>query len=199
MKPKEHVENLIRGWLPKESGFPILHNTAHRRILSKSRLLWLCAGLTVAMLVIGTVFFAFFLQNIWRDVDASMAESEKTMSSFVAALSNHDAAAAWSLMSPALQASYGTKENFSDTVITELREYGWHAQVLSVISIGGDFTLPGSLIQSSARIRARLQITQRGVFSNETHTFDLVKPSEWRINSMPAITRDSTVLQKVKA
>jgi hypothetical protein len=130
----------------------------------------------------------FFVQNIWQGVDTSVAESENTVNSFIAALNNYDDNTAWNLMSPALQTSYGTMQNFNDTVIGVLRESGWHAQLLSVLSIEGNFTLPSSLVRSSAQIKTQSKVTRNGVSTNVTCIFELVKPSEWRINNKLTIT-----------
>jgi hypothetical protein len=158
-------------------------------MFTKTRLLWLCAGIIAAVLVSGAAFVAFFfVQNIWQGVDTSVAESENTVNSFIAALNNYDANTAWNLMSPALQTSYGTMQNFNDTVIGVLRQSGWHAQLLSVLSIEGNFTLPSSLVRSSAQIKTQLKVTQNGVPTNVTYVFELVKPSEWRINNKLTLT-----------
>jgi hypothetical protein len=189
MNLKKYLEKRIHGWLPKEPNLPVFQRTNRRRIFNKTWLFWLCVGIIMAILVSGAFFFTFFVQNIWQSVDTSVAESEDTMNSFIYALNNYDANTAWSLMSPALQTSYGTIYDFNDTVITVLRQSAWHAQVLSVISINGDFTLPGSIVRSSAHIKTQLQVTRNGVLTNVTYTFDLVKPSEWwRINNKLTIT-----------
>jgi hypothetical protein len=185
MNPKRYLEQRIQGWLPKEPNFPVFQSTARHKILTKRGVFWLFVGITVAMLISGAVFFIFFFSpNWWQYMQTAPADAENTMKSFINALNSYDTDAAWSLMSPALQTSYVTIQNFNGTVVSELQQIGWHAQLLSVTRVWGDFTLPGSLVPNSAHIVAQFQVTQNGMpLTSKSYTFDLVKPSEWRINN----------------
>ena len=57
-------------------------------------------------------------------------ETQNTMKTFINALNDYDATAAWNLMSPNLQTSYGTIQNFTDSYVKQLQQTGWHTQLL---------------------------------------------------------------------
>ena len=135
-------------------------------------------GLVLVAVVILAVFGVLF----WEYLSASVTESEEAVRSFVQALDHYDANATWGLMSTALQESYGTMESFNNTVLRGLRQSGWHAETMNM-TVKANFTLPGSMVHNSAYIVASLLITESGLApTNQTYSFELVKPSGWRID-----------------
>lgn len=68
---------------------------------------------------------------VWQSAPA-FAEVEKVINSFIDALNNYDADAAWALMSPGLQSSYKTKANFNSSVLEALKEDFWHVSEIRV-------------------------------------------------------------------
>jgi hypothetical protein len=118
----------------------------------------------------------------WEYLSASVTESEETVRSFVQALDHYDANTTWGMMSTALQETYGTKESYNNTVLSGLRQTGWHAETMNM-TVKANFTLPGSQVNNSAYIVASLRITESGLApTNQTYSFELAKPSEWRID-----------------
>jgi hypothetical protein len=141
-------------------------------------------GLIAIAALIVVILGGFF----WQYISASVTESESTVKSFIYALNNYDTNASWELMSPTLQKAYGTMGSFNETVLSGLRQSGWHAEFENTITVKGNFTFPGSLIPNSACIVTLLRITENGLAPyNKTYTFELVKPLGWKIDKWLAV------------
>jgi hypothetical protein len=138
-------------------------------------------GLVLVAVAVLAVFGVLFWEY-WQYLSTSAAESEEAVRSFVQALDHYDANATWGLMNTALQESYGTMESFNNTALSGLRQSGWHAETMNM-TVEANFTLPGNLVHNSAYIVASLRITENGLApTNQTYSFELAKPSEWRID-----------------
>lgn len=117
---------------------------------------------------------------LWQSLSPSFAEAEITIKSFIAALNDYDLDASWVLMSPDLQASYGSKADFNSTVLSGFKQSEWEA---SLTNISGRSIETVNAI-SMARLVCTLQITERGMNAyGETYSFKLVKiGDQWKIN-----------------
>jgi hypothetical protein len=146
------------------------------------RLRFLDRKVFLGLVLVAVVILAVFGVLFWEYLSASVTESEEAVRSFVQALDHYDANATWGLMSTALQESYGTMESFNNTVLSGLRQSGWHAETMNM-AVKANFTLPGSQVNNSAYIVASLRITESGLApANQTYSFELVKPSVWKID-----------------
>ena len=139
-------------------------------MLSKKQILIIAIVITLVA-VIGT--------QIWQSFDVSFAEVENTIRSFITALNIYDTDASWGLMSPTLQASYGTKEDFNAFLIG-CSQGSWHV-ALTGISTRSIETKDGI---TTARFIVTLQISEIGHgMTREDYTFKLVKiGDEWKID-----------------
>lgn len=187
MNFKQRFDSWFHGWIPKEPIMPTLQTTkTSKSLFTKKGFVWLTLAAVAVMFAVGAIYFVLSFSPNWvQDVGLSVADSKATVGSFVTALDDYNASAAWDLMSPSLQASYGSPERFNETVISNLATNGWHAQIVETTKVQGDFTSPNSLVKSQAQITVELQVTQDSAISSKSYTFDLVKPSEWKINNLP--------------
>jgi hypothetical protein len=135
----------------------------------------------VAIVIIAVVVVAVGVY-LWQSLSASFAEVEDTIKSFLVALNDYDADASWALMSPTLQSSYGTKEDFKSDFLDGLEQSSWHAELTSVSSKSIE-TRDGT---TTACFVVTLQITEADVGTyGETYTFKLVKiVDQWKIDEM---------------
>jgi len=134
--------------------------------------------LTIAIVVVAVVAVAGFL--LWQFLIPSFAEVENSIRSFITALNNYDADASWVLMSPTLQADYGTKQDFNSSILNGFKQSSWHAE-LTGISERSIETRDGV---TRARFVCTLRITEAGFGTyDETYTFKLVKiVDQWKID-----------------
>jgi len=143
-------------------------------MLSKKQILIIAIVITLVA-VIGT--------QIWQSFDVSFAEVENTIRSFITALNIYDTDASWGLMSPTLQASYGTKEDFNAFLIG-CSQGSWHV-ALTGISTRSIETKDGI---TTARFLVTLQIMEIETIAyhgigRDICTFKLVKiGDEWKID-----------------
>jgi hypothetical protein len=139
------------------------------------------------MLLSGPVFFIFSLNLFSNPVE----EAQNTMKTFINALNDYNATAAWNLMSPHMQASYGAIQNFTDTYVSQLQQSAWHAQLLDVKNAGGSIAVYVLIpFQDSYQIVADITITQNNSSATKTQTFNLktyvfknFQPSDWKIDN----------------
>ena len=117
---------------------------------------------------------------LWQSLSPSFAEAENTIKSFIAALNDYDLDASWALMSPDLQASYGSSARFNSIILSGFKQSEWEASLTNISSRSIE-TVNGV---STARLVCTLQITERGMNAySETYTFRLVKiGDQWKIN-----------------
>jgi hypothetical protein len=189
MNPKKH-RKIIRGWLPKEPHLPSLRlENKPKKLLTKRNVLLIFVGIIIAMLLSGAVFFLFFI-NLFP-LSNPVEEAQNTMKTYINALNDYNATAAWDLMSLKMQASYGTIQNFTDSYVSQLRQSGWHAQLLDIKSAGGTIAVYILIpFQDSYRIVADIRIIQNNSTVTKTQTFDLktyiyknFQPSDWKIDN----------------
>jgi predicted PurR-regulated permease PerM len=178
----------IRGWLPKEPDLPTLQlENRPKKLFTKRNVLLIFVGMIIAMLLSGAVFFGFFMNLFSNPVE----EAQNTVKTFINALNDYNAAAAWDLMSPRMQASYGSIQNFAGSYVTQLQQSGWNAQLLDVQNVGGSIAVYILIpFQDSYRIVADTRITQNNSSVTKTQTFDLktyvfknFQPSSWKIDN----------------
>ena len=119
------------------------------------------------------------------------SSAQNTMKTYINALNDYNATAAWDLMSPNMQASYGTMQNFTDSYVSQLQQSGWHAQLLTIKNEYGTIAVYILIpFQNSYHIVADIGITQNNSSSaTKTYTFDLktytfknFQPSGWKID-----------------
>jgi len=117
---------------------------------------------------------------LWQSLSPSFAEAENTTKSFIAALNDYDLDGSWALMSPDLQASYGSKARFNSTILSGFKQSGWEASLTNIGSRSIE-TVNGV---STTRLVCTLQITEGGMNAyGETYSFKLVKIGvQWKIN-----------------
>jgi hypothetical protein len=191
MNLKKYLENHIRGWLPKEPHLPTMQlENKPKKFFTKRNILLISVGIIIAMLLSGAIFFIAFI-NLLPFPDQTQ-EARNTVKAYVNALNDYNATAAWDLMSPNMQASYGTIQNFTDSFVSQLQESGWHAQLVKNNFEYGTIA-EWSLIpfQNACRIVADIAITRNNSpLTNGTFTFDLktyafghFQPSDWKINN----------------
>jgi hypothetical protein len=163
-----------------------------RKVFSKRSLLLISAGIIVAMLVAGSIFF-FMIFNTPGPISFSdpTEQAQDTLNSYVNALNDHNTTAAWNLLSPSVQSLYQSIENFNESVMIPLQQSGWHAQINDDNSgygtIATFFPIP---MQDVWTIIANLGITHNNStaiyrtvsFNLKTYTFSHYQPSNWKIN-----------------
>ena len=159
-------------------------------LLTRRTLFLIIVGVLVTMLVCGIVFFAFFISLF--NLPNQPQEAQSTVNAYINALNDYNATAAWNLISPSMQAMYGTVQNFTDSFVSQLRNTGWHAQLTEnnyeYGTIAEYCLVP---FQNSCRVDALIAVTQNNSqLTAETFTFDLktyafsnYQPSDWKINS----------------
>jgi len=132
----------------------------------------------IAIVVVAIVAVAGFF--LWQTFSGSYGEVENTIRSFIAALNNYDADASWALMSPTLQAFYGTKESFNGSIISGFRQFSWHAELTGISSK----SIETKNSMTIARFVVTLQISQAGFSTySDAYTFKLVKiEGQWKIS-----------------
>lgn len=185
-----YLKNRIRGWLPKEPHLPTLQlENKPKKFFTKRNVLSIFVGIIIAMLLSGAVFFPLFI-NLFP-LSNPIEEAQNTMKTFINALNDYNATAAWDLMSPNMQASYGAIQNFTDSYVSQLQQSGWHAQLLDIKNAGGTIAVYILIpFQDSYRIVADIRITQNNSSVTKTRTFDLktyvfknFRPSGWKIDN----------------
>jgi len=135
--------------------------------------------LIIAIVVVAVVAAAGIY--LWQSLSHPLfVEAENTTKSFIAELSDYDLDASWALMSPDLQASYGSKAIFNSTILSGFKQSEWEASLTNISSRSIE-TVNGV---STARLVCNLQITEGGMNAYvETYTFRLVKiGDQWKIN-----------------
>jgi len=118
---------------------------------------------------------------VWRFMESSFAEVQDVIESFISALNDYDADACWSLMSPNLRSSYGTKGDFNSSILDGLRQSSWHAELAGISSKSIE-TKSG---RTTAKFIVSLEISESdfGQYT-DTYTFDLVKiEGKWLIEN----------------
>jgi len=188
---RKNIGNRIRGWLPREPPLPTMQVGAKpKKLLTKNHILFIVAGLAIVMVASGAIFFAFAITNSFSLTNQPQ-EAQDTVNAYVNALNAYNATAAWNLISPSMQATYGTLQNFSDSFVNHLQESGWHAQTIKNVFVYGtlaEFCLFN--FQNSAHVNVDLEIIKNNLFAiNETFTFELktygfshYQPVDWRID-----------------
>jgi len=192
MKPFKYLEDLqkqIRGWLPKDPHLPTMQlKNKPKKFLTKRNVLLISVGIIIAMLLSGAIFFS--LINLFP-LSNPMQEAQNTMKSYINALNDYNATAAWDIMSPNMQVRYGTIQNFTDSYVSQLQQSGWHAQLLEIKNAYGTIAVYSLIpFQDSCQIVAGIGITRNNSSSaTETYTFDLktytfknFQPSSWKID-----------------
>jgi hypothetical protein len=190
MTIKKYLENRVRGWLPKEPHLPTLQlENKPKKFFTKRNMLLISVGLIIAMLLLGAIFFIFFI-NLFP-LSNPVEEAQGTMNAYIKALNDYNATAAWNLMSLNMQASYGSIQNFTNSYVNQLQRSGWHAQLPDVKNAYGSIAeyilVP---FQDSYRIVANIRITQNNsssatktqTFDLKTYTFKNFQPSGWKID-----------------
>lgn len=190
MNPKKRLEQQIRGWLPKEPHLPTLQlENKPKKFFTKRNILLISVGIIIATLLFGAVFFIFFI-NLFP-LSNPVEEGQNTMKTYIKALNDYNATAAWNLMSSNMQAAYGSIQNFTDSYVSQLQQSGWHAQLLQIKNEYGSIAVYSLIpFQNSYRIVADIGITQDNSSSaTKTYTFDLktstfknFQPSGWKID-----------------
>ena len=195
MKPlkRRRFANHVRGWLPQRP-LPSMHvHNKPKKFFAKRNILLFAAGIIISMFLSGAIFFET-LSNSFPNANQEQ-EAQNTVIAYINALNNYNATAAWGLMSPNMQASYGTIQNYIESFVSQLQESGWHAQVIK-----NDFEY-GTIaeyclfpFQNSCQISTYLKITQNNssltnlalTFELKTYAFNHNHPSDWKIDSKPS-------------
>jgi hypothetical protein len=164
--------------------------TRPKKLLTKNHILLIVAGLAIAMLVSGAIFFALFI-NIFS-LPNQPQEAQNTLNAYINALNEYNATAAWNLISPSMQASYGTIQNYTASFVEQLESSDWHAQVITNYYEYGTIAeyclFP---FQNSCHINTYLEISQSNTlltyktvsFDLKTYAYSNFQPSDWKINS----------------
>jgi hypothetical protein len=161
-----------------------------KKFFNKRSIFVISVSIIVALVVSGIVFFSFFI-NLFSLTDQPK-EAQNTVNAYINALNGYNATAAWNLLSPSMQASYGTIKNFNESFVTQLKESGWHAQInTNVFEYGtiAEFSLIS--LQNSATVNANIGIMKsnstvtnvRFTFDLKTYAYSHYQPSDWKINS----------------
>ena len=188
---RKNFGNRIRGWLPREPPLPTLQVGAKpKKFLTKNHILLIVAGLAIVMVVSGAIFFAFVI-NIFS-LPNQPQEAQDMVNAYINALNEYNATAAWNLISPSMQASYGTIQNYTASFVEQLESSDWHAQVITndyeYGTIAEYCLFP---FQNCCHINTYLEISQSNTpLTYKTVTFDLktyaysdFQPADWKINS----------------
>jgi len=134
--------------------------------------------LIIAIVIVAVVAVAgvFLLQSF----TASFAEVEDAIKTFLSKVNSYDAAGAWALMSPDLQNSYGTQEDFRSEILDGFEQSSWHAELTNI----GSKSIETKGGTTTARFVVTLQITEADMGARgETYTFKLVKiGDQWKID-----------------
>ena len=190
----KNLVNRIRGWLPKEPQMPTVQvGNATRKVFSKRSLLLISAGIIVAMLIAGSIFF-FLTFNAAGPISFSdpTDQAQDTVNAYINALNDYNAAAAWSLMSPSIQASYGTLENFNDSFVSQLQASGWHAQIIKNVADYGTVAFYSFVpIQDSLTVVEELGIARNNLsltagtftFNVKTYAYSHNQPTDWKVDN----------------
>jgi hypothetical protein len=187
----KNLANRIRGWFPKEAQLPTLQlHTKPRNLLTKKNILLITIGVIVAMLVSGMVFFVFLIN--FFNLPNQPKEAQDTVNAYINALNDYNATAAWNLISPSIQASYGTLQNFTGSFVSQLQQSDWHAQIITNDYESGtiaEYCL--FQFQNSCHINTYIEISQSNTlltykavsFDLKTYAYSNFQPSDWKINS----------------
>ena len=161
-----------------------------KKFLAKNHILLIVAGLAIAMLVSGAIFFAFVI-NIFS-LPNQPQEAQGTVNAYINSLNEYNATAAWNLISPRMQASYGTIQNYTASFVEQLKSSGWHAQIMTSNYMYGTIAeyclFP---FQNSCHINSCIEISQSNTlltyktvsFDLKTYEYSNFQPSDWKINA----------------
>lgn len=147
-------------------------------------------GIIIAMLLSGAIFFLTFV-NLFPSSNP-IGEAQNAVNAYINALNNYNATAAWNLMSPDMQASFGTIQNFTDCYVSQLQQSGWHAQLLRTNFVYGTIAVYSLIpLQNSCQVAADIEIawnnsastTRTFTFSLKTYAYDDFQPSDWKIDN----------------
>jgi hypothetical protein len=191
MNPKKYLENRIRGWLPEGPHLSTLQlKNRPKKFFTRRNVLLIFVGVIIALLLSGGLVFFLVSTNLFP-LSNPVNQAQSTMKTFIDALNDYNATAAWDIMSPNMQASYGTVQNFTDSYVSQLQQSGWHAQLLDIKNAGGTIAVYILIpFQDSYRIVADTRITQNNSTVTKAQTFDLktyvfknFQPSGWKIDN----------------
>ena len=159
-------------------------------------MLLISAGVIVALLLFGSIFFAATAINLSPFQD-QRKEALNAVQTYINALNDYNATTTWNLMSPNVQAVYGTIQNFTDSFVSPLKEPGWHAQILAnnfdYGTIAEYILVP---FQNSGHITVVLGITSTNspatsatfTFELKTYAYGHFQPSDWKIDNQFTIS-----------
>ena len=135
----------------------------------------------LALVVVVTAVVAIAAVFLWQLMSASFAEVETAITSYINAVNNYDADASWELMSPDLQLSYTSKENFNSSILDGLKQTSWQASLASISSKSVEINNG----VTTAHFIVTLQINETGYSPwHENYTFDLIKiGNQWKIDN----------------
>ena len=190
---RKNFGNRIRGWLPKDPQLPTVQvRNGERKLLSRRALLLISVGIIVAMLV-GSIF-TFLVFNAIGPISFSdpTEQAQDTVNAYINALNNHNATAAWKLMSPSIQASYGTLQNFNSSFVSQLQQSSWHAQIMKNCYDYGTIASYSLVpIQDSLMLVEKIGISRNNssltagtfTFNLKTYAYSHDQPTNWNIDS----------------
>ena len=135
-------------------------------------------AIVVAIVVVVAVGVAAFY--LLQSLNASFAEAENSINSFLTSVNEYDIEASWNSMSSDLQSFYGSKSDWNISILDGLKQSSWQA-TLTHISSKSVKTNNGV---TTATYVVTLQIIESGEDTRgETYTFNLVKMSDqWKID-----------------
>lgn len=198
MNEKKSLVNRIHGWLPKEPHLPAARLEGQpKRFFSQRNVLILVVGVLVCVVVVGSVLFFLVFSNLFQSFSVSafsnpVGEAQNTLSAYIDALNAYNATAAWNLLSPNMQISYQTLQNFNDSFVGKLQTSGWHAQIVSDSSGYGTIASWTPLhIQNSWTMPVDLRVTLDNAsstyktinFSVKSYAYSNNQPTNWKIDS----------------
>jgi hypothetical protein len=191
MKVRKQLEGHVRGWLPKEPHLPTMQmENKPKRFFTKRNIVLISASIIIAMLLSGAVFFLAFV-NLFPSSNP-IGEAKNAVNTYINALNDYNASAAWDLMSPDMQAQYVTIQNFTDSCVSQLQQSGWHAQLLRTDFLYGTIAVYSLIpLQNSCQVAADIEITRNNsasttqtfTFSLKTYAYDDFHSSDWKIDN----------------
>jgi hypothetical protein len=161
-----------------------------KKFFTKRNILLISIGIIVAMLLSGVIFFGVCI-NLFS-LPNQPQEAQNTVKAYINALNEYNATAAWNLISPSMQASYGTIQNYTAGLVEHLESSGWHAQIITddyeYGTIAEYCLFP---FQNSCHINTYIEISQSNTlltyktvsFYLKTYAYSNFQPSDWKINS----------------
>lgn len=190
---KKSLESRVRGWLPKEPRLPSRQLEAKpRKFFPVKTVVLIVVCVIIAMLLVGAVFSLLLIPLMHSHFSDQTIEAQNTVNNYINALNHYDVPTAWGLMSPNMQASYGTIQNFTESFVNQLQGSGWHAQIIkNTFEYGTIAEYSLVPMQNSCQILLNLRLTRSNSNStNETFAFELKTyafshnaPSNWKIDS----------------